>query len=121
MDDFTKAYLTTLFWSTSDGERESLEDFGVDDISPETRAAIEADCARFQAEYRDVWKGQCLRGGYPEDEMAAHDFALTRNHHGAGFWDGDWQEPAATKLTEAAHRFGEFNCYVGDDGLIYHE
>lgn len=34
--------------------------------------------------------------------------------------DGDWSEPHATRLTEAAHAFGEVNLYVGDDGRIYH-
>jgi hypothetical protein len=51
--------------------------------------------------------------------MAGHDFWLTRNGHGAGFWDGDWPEPLATVLTDAAHAFGELSPYVGDDGLIY--
>lgn len=53
------------------------------------------------------------------DFNVAHDFWLTRNHHGAGFWDGDYPEPIATQLTNLAHGFGECNLYVGDDGLIY--
>jgi hypothetical protein len=36
-----------------------------------------------------------------------------------GFWDGDWLEPYATRLSEAARKFGEFDLYRGDDGLIY--
>lgn len=24
--------------------------------------------------------------------MAGHDLWLTRNGHGAGFWDGDWRD-----------------------------
>lgn len=51
-------------------------------------------------------------------EQAGHDFWLTRNGHGSGFWDGGWPEPAATRLTDAAHAYGEFNLYVGDDGMI---
>lgn len=50
---------------------------------------------------------------------AAHDFILTRNGHGCGFWDGDWWEPWASQLTDLAKSFGEICCYVGDDGLIY--
>lgn len=52
-------------------------------------------------------------------DYAAHDFILTRNHHGAGFWDGDWIAPWGDRLTELAHTYGEINCYVGDDGFIY--
>ena len=52
-------------------------------------------------------------------EQVAHDFWLTRNRHGAGFWDGDYEEEAGKKLTEIAHSFGEVHPYVGDDGKIY--
>jgi hypothetical protein len=50
---------------------------------------------------------------------AGHDFALTRNGHGAGFWDGDWPEPAATELTKLSKEYGEVDLYVGDDGLLW--
>jgi hypothetical protein len=52
-------------------------------------------------------------------ERAGHDVWLTRNGHGCGFWDGDWSEPAATRLTKASKKFGEFNLLVGDDGKIH--
>jgi hypothetical protein len=51
--------------------------------------------------------------------MAGHDFWLTRNGHGAGFWDGDLSEDVGNALTEAAKKFGECHLYVGDDGQIY--
>jgi hypothetical protein len=50
--------------------------------------------------------------------MTGHDFWLTRNGTGAGFWDGDWFE--GEKLTEAAKAFGNFDLMVDhDDGTIY--
>jgi len=54
------------------------------------------------------------------DEQIGHDFWLTRNGHGAGFWDrglGDMGE----KLTEIAKSFGGCNAVLGDDGSIYLE
>ena len=51
--------------------------------------------------------------------MGGHDLLLTRNHHGAGFWDGDWPKGVGKRLTDAADRLGEVYPYVGDDGLIY--
>lgn len=51
--------------------------------------------------------------------MGRPRFWLTRCGHGCGFWDGDWSEPAATILTDAAHAFGNVDLYVGDDGKIY--
>lgn len=54
-----------------------------------------------------------------EASMAGHDFWLTRCGHGAGFLDGDWPEPHASALDEAAKAFGNVDLYVGDDGRIW--
>ena len=48
----------------------------------------------------------------------AHDFALTRNHHGAGFWDGDWAEPWGKILTDLAHQWPETELYLSDNCLV---
>ncbi len=49
---------------------------------------------------------------------AAHDYELTRNGHGAGFWDGDWPEAEGEALTKLAKAEGELDLYEGDDGII---
>ena len=49
-------------------------------------------------------------------EQLGHDLWLTRNRHGAGFWDGDWPEPAAMILTDAAHTVREIEIYTNDRG-----
>ena len=52
--------------------------------------------------------------GYGPEQIGI-DFWLTRNRHGAGFWDrglGDIGE----KLTDIAHQMGERSVYVGEDG-----
>lgn len=43
-----------------------------------------------------------------------HDFAFTRNHHGAGFWDRGYGE-VGDRLTEAAEAYGEHSILT-DDG-----
>ena len=50
--------------------------------------------------------------------QAGHDFWLTRNHHGAGFWDRGLGE-VGERLTDAAHAYGSSDLYVGDDGKVY--
>ena len=67
-------------------------------------------CVRFQNE-----------NNIPPERLvqAGHDFWLTRNHHGCGFWDGEWEEPQATELTEASKKFGEFGLYVHNDKLVH--
>ena len=46
-----------------------------------------------------------------------HDFILTVNRHGAGFWDGDWK--SGDELTEICHLFREIEIYLGDDNLVH--
>jgi hypothetical protein len=41
-----------------------------------------------------------------EEARAGHDFWLTRNGHGAGFWDGDWPEHG-DMFTKIAQGYGE--------------
>lgn len=82
------------------------------DISPTTLQAMLDDCAKFQSE-NDLT-------GYPL-KNAGHDFWLTRNGHGSGFWENDFgTERQCQDLTDASHEFGGFNFYPGDDGKIYH-
>jgi len=54
-----------------------------------------------------------------DENSPAHDFWLTRNGHGAGFWDGDYEN--GDVLTALAKEFPEVHLYPGVDGLIHHE
>lgn len=45
------------------------------------------------------------------------DFSLTRNRHGAGFWDRGAGE-VGQNLTEAAHPYGEQDVYIGSSGEL---
>jgi len=117
LSEMVTHYMATALWSSFD------EPLDPSDISPETRAAMKRDCESFlDANFDDIF---C--DGAPSSQdggvigMAGHDFWLTRNGHGAGFWDGDWPEPHATRLTEASEAFGEFNLYVGKNGRVYHD
>jgi hypothetical protein len=97
MDEFTKAYVECAKFT----EKKQ--------ISQETLAVMVSNCARFQMENAaDIAAGPKVSRGEPEAQ-AGHDFWLTRNRHGVGFWDGDWPSGAAGRLTVAAHEFGEYN------------
>jgi hypothetical protein len=110
MDTFTEAYIVAALWSSIGDDDEPLDKkYSIRDISPETLQKIKKDCAKFQAENAADIASNLAEAG--------HDFWLTRNNHGCGFWDGDWEN--GEKLTEAANAFPECDLYVGDDGLIY--
>jgi hypothetical protein len=111
LDRFTTAYVETALWSSTDDEGEPLDAVHtIDDIAPETLSKMIADAEQFQKDNQSRIAGNLRRAG--------HDFWLTRNRHGAGFWDGDWGNDGEF-LTEVSHAWGEFDLYVGDDGLIH--
>jgi len=126
---FFRSYVTAALWSSNDDNDFPLDqNYDISDIAPTTRAAMLIDCAKFYHAHahsihcngapqaRDV-SGLSMRAC--EASQAGHDFWLTRCGHGAGFWDGDWPEPAATALTAASEAFGNVDLYIGDNGRIY--
>jgi hypothetical protein len=119
LDEFTLAYVETALWTIDPnpgaGEWSQHDDMTVENIDPATLSRMMADCQDFQ---------ECETAhGHKTIEQdlgrAGHDFFLTRNHHGAGFWDGDWEESEGKRLTALAHTYGETYLYIGDDGKIY--
>lgn len=116
-DDFVKQYLVTALWSSSDTINDEAvpldRNHGIGDFAEEAVKRATEDCDRFRdvCRERNVMHCFCMQ--------VAHDFWLTRNHHGAGFWDGDYEEELGKTLTEIAQTFKETDAYVGDDGKIY--
>lgn len=118
LDRFTEAYIECALWSSTDNSDDQggapLDDnYGLDDIAEETLLQAKEDCEAFQ---RDNWDD--IERSRESLEQAGHDFWLTRNGHGAGFWDrglGDVGE----RLTKASKVYGSVDLYIGDDGKIY--
>jgi hypothetical protein len=123
MDLFTKSYIETALWSSCDNNDNPLdESYFLSDISKESLQQIIIDCKAFQESYAKWLKPEHCRKHKSEDAIlmqAGHDFWLTRNSHGTGFWDGDWSEEAGKALTEAAKSFGSVDLYVCDDEKIH--
>lgn len=107
LDTFTQAYIDAIYYTEGGPENPELSKA---ELSEHALDQIKSDCAKFQELADGLIHG--------ESEMAGHDFWLTRNGHGAGFWDGDWPN-TGDKLTAIAKQFGEVWAYIGDDGLIY--
>lgn len=111
-DENVRQYLTTALWSAGESDDGTPMDAHatIADFHPDSVARAAEDWRRFMAEAGPMIEGR--------ESDAAHDFSLTRNGHGAGFWDGDWPEHG-DKLTAIAKRFGEIWVYVGDDGKLH--
>lgn len=125
LDDFTRAYLEAAFWAETDNSTDAggdpVEDnYSFDDLDPDSLAQAIEDCRRFQEENA----ADLAAYDHPQwsaAELGGHDFWLTRNGHGAGFWDryDCLPEAARDRLTAAAERYGEKTVGVGDDGNVY--
>lgn len=119
LEAFVSAYIECALWSSTDDDDVPLDRLDAS-FAPDTLWRMRNDCKAFLA----ANVTHILEASGREVDpfiLAGHDFWLTRNGHGAGFWDGDWPEPQASALTNAAKAFGEFHLYIGDDGRIYGE
>lgn len=114
MHTFTKHYLIAALWSSYDDNETPLdENYDIDDIAPESIEKAIVDCRKFQLRAESFLDGK-------DEEQCGHDFWLTRNHHGAGFWDRGLGKDGE-RLTKIAESFGETWLIVGDDGKLYFE
>lgn len=113
------AYVECALWSSTDDDDCPLDaNYSIDDIHPDTLHEMRQDVEKFVHENA----ADLALWGDDAAQQAGHDFWLTRNGHGCGFWEPEWVEldsEASQRLDDAAKRFGECNLYVGDDGLIY--
>lgn len=120
LDAFTQGYIEAMFFTetgTGDDAEDDLEHASFAELAPETLERIRRDCADFQegnANHLGAFKEIT---GRPIDH-AGHDFWLTRNGHGAGFWDRGAGRIGDT-LSSACKIYGGVDLYRGDDGLLY--
>lgn len=126
-DAFLSGYLSCAVWvDVVDPDTFEYSDgsYTPDDIAPEALSVMVADARDFYRANRAALGAFCrymsrdnlsLADAY---NVAGYDLWLTRNGHGAGFWDagagriGDY-------LSDMARPLGEQLLYAGDDGRLY--
>jgi len=124
LDAFTQGYVEAAFWLLD----EEIGDRPFSDLAPKALAKAVADCKDFReglpkdAHGRTALDLACDYMAHPtvayDEYHAGIDFFLTRNRHGAGFWDRGLGK-VGDELSEHAHGYGETNLYEGDDGQLY--
>ena len=119
LDKFTYAYCECALWSTHDYNEEDSEgiemldaNYGIEDISNECLAQMAADCADFRANNEDLEAAYARNDEhfYYGPAQAGYDFWLTREGHGAGFWDRGLGE-VGERLSALARPYGSFGLY----------
>jgi hypothetical protein len=117
MFDITRvvdSYLETALWAGCDENSEPFDKrFSVDDFSEEAYYDAEEDCGDFC----EANEALLLASGM-EEESIGHNFLLTRDGHGAGFWDRGLGE-VGQKLTEACRPYGGTYIYEAGGELFF--
>lgn len=111
-------YAIAALWSSTDESDESGgepmdNNYSIDDIAPETMQTMREDVTDFVSQNEAL----LIESGQSEEQIG-HDFWLTRNGHGAGFWDRGLGA-VGESLSDACRVFGGVDLYIGDDGKVY--
>lgn len=110
IDKMTEAYIEAIYFTeTGDDEQPSPDE----PLSPDTKREAWAACHRLRlacAGHDGVDLGQF------DQAQIGHDLWLTRNGHGAGFWDRPevYGEENARILTLMARAMGEHHAEFGE-------
>lgn len=103
---FFGGYIETMFWADAGPDYRLPDGLCWSALTAEERASVEEDCRSFYRQNKEVMarlveEGKVRNGFFTH----GHDFKLTRDGHGAGFWDRGYGE-AGKQLTEAARAYG---------------
>jgi len=128
LKEVTYSYLVCLLWvMPGDDDNENPGDsLSIHcDLGEGVREKAEADCKNFASACGLLFDLALQQDGYTLAQWG-HDFALSRNGHGTGFWDRKELKPMKigeriSKLCGFCTLFPENNLYIGDDGKAYFE
>lgn len=118
------SYIETGFWADfPDGEKK----LGINKLDTASKRAAVKDVKKFlslatlQLDTAFKSAGMASQAFW---KAVGHDLWLTRNGHGAGFWDNPkvyGGQKNADALAKIAEKMGQVDLYVGDDGKVYIE
>ena len=105
-----EGYLDAALWvGVWDADGDLVHGLTVADIDSATLREAESDVADFA---RSMWSILSTTEPWATmPEQAGHDFYLTRNGHGAGFWDRG-TGAAGDELSDAARPYGSVDWFL---------
>lgn len=114
MSEFLNAYITCALWSSIDDNDDPLDSaYSKEDIDADSLMLMTVDCYNF---YHKNFKND-LPANYSYSQ-AGHDFWLTRNGHGAGYWDRGLGRDGEVFTTRAQNE-GEVYLFVTNNKVYY--
>jgi hypothetical protein len=126
VNEFIIGYEECAVWSSTHTPSEDADPIEIDSLewvsesytigelfTPEALATIREDCEAFIANGLDDLLQVVEQPGYSWAN-AGHDFWLTRNGHGAGFWDRGFGE-IGERLSNLARPYGGLDLMVDEE------
>ena len=110
---FIQGYIQCALWTgVYDEKSDEIDSLTFDDIAQATVIKLVNDCTLFQQQAKLLLVGL-------DQSQCGHDFWLTRNGHGAGFWDRNLGD-IGDQLTAVSKEFGEDSLSFWDsDGQVH--
>ena len=112
-EQFIEAYIEAMIFTETPDDSRLERVWQRADFADEAKRQIVKDCLTF---IEDVPEFDTAYGY--EIESMGHDFWLTRNGHGSGFWDGDWPEKEGVYYTKLSEKAGISAVYLSR-GKLY--
>ena len=105
------SYLEAALWSS--GEEGEFDGYTIYDFDSDTKQKMRTVVEKWMASNADAIK----KSGLSFDQIG-HDLWLTRNRHGAGFFDRGLEKEIEDKLEASAQALGECNLYA-ESGKVF--
>lgn len=107
-------YLVCALWSSCDENDVPFDrDHDIEDLAPESVKESREVCVDFLTTNQADLEASGL-----DESQIGYDLWLTRNGHGAGFWDRGLGE-IGDRLSDMSKPYGEGYVYKGDDDQLY--
>ena len=124
----------TILWSEFDNSTPSGgepldKNYGIQDFDPESLATLsqkfeafvsKAETAITEATGLADWTSidEFYTGPSSSDYQTEHDYIMTVNGHGCGFWEThDWEPEVGKILTKLAKADSEIHCFIDEDSI----
>lgn len=128
-DRIVNSYLEAALWTAGEDEigEPMTDSYTIHDFAPEVKEQAYRDIEKFISknvlQASDALSNKSYQYGGDSMTQFGHDFLLTRNGEGAGFWDREALKPIGVgeALTEGSKEFRSLTVVVGDDGKLYLE
>lgn len=111
-DDEEMTDLDKLIKITNNFQNKSIENFTKEDIEPNSLIQAYLDIKEFIKNTAHFADEAVEENGY---EQLGHDIWLTRNRHGAGFFDRGYDDETEKALMDAAQKLKEVDLYINDE------